>query len=67
MAYVKGNPQTKKILKEMFKNGNVELFSPGLGEIPHTGIVCLSGPHYPKPHRWYAEAKIVDGKVVKII
>jgi len=50
----------------MFASGGVELFEPGLGHIPSEGIVTLEGPHYPEPHRWYANAKIVGGKVVKI-
>lgn len=32
MAYVVGNPKTKKALKEMFASGGVELFEPGLGD-----------------------------------
>lgn len=66
MAYVVGNPKTKKALKEMFASSGVELFEPGFGHIPSEGIVTLEGPHYPEPHRWYANAKIVGGKVVKI-
>jgi hypothetical protein len=66
MAYVVGNPKTKKAAKEMLTNGGVELFEPGLGRIPADGEVYLEGPHYPEPHRWYATAKIVGGKVVKI-
>jgi len=32
---------------------------------PRSGPVTLEGPHYPKPHRWYASAELVDGVVVK--
>jgi hypothetical protein len=68
MAYVYGNPKTKKALKEMFAAGDCELFEPvpWAGKIPFDGTVYLEGPHYPEPHRWYAQAKIVGGKVVKI-
>jgi hypothetical protein len=66
MAYVVGNPKTKKALKEMFNTGSVHLFEPGIGKIPENGTVYLEGPHYPQPHKWYAVAKIVEGKVVKI-
>ena len=31
-----------------------------------TGKVYLEGPHYPKPHSWYAEAWMEGGKVVKV-
>lgn len=26
--------------------------------------VALEGPHYPKPHTWYASAKILNGAIV---
>lgn len=29
--------------------------------------VTLEGPHFPKPHKWYAEAIVVDGKIVGVI
>lgn len=46
----------------------VKCFNPGLGPdlSNHTGKVCLEGPHYPKPHTWYAEAELVNGIVVKV-
>jgi hypothetical protein len=28
--------------------------------------VTLEGPHYPQPHRWYAEATVRDGVIVKV-
>ena len=34
--------------------------------VPENGKVTLEGPHYPAPHRWYAEATICDGEVVKV-
>ena len=33
---------------------------------PSTGKVYLEGPHYPEPHRWYAEAWLTDGYVTRI-
>ena len=66
MAYVVGNPKTKKALKEMLAAGEIQVFEPGFGKIPHDGVVYLEGPHYPAPHKWYAEATISSGKVVKI-
>ncbi len=41
---------------------------PGLGPdlSNFTGKVYLEGPHYPKPHTWYAEAELVNGVVVKV-
>ncbi len=32
----------------------------------YTGTAGIEGPHYPKPHRWYATATLENGKVIKI-
>ncbi len=68
--YTCTNYQTKKALKEAVAEGkSVRCFQPSpWGEQPctGTGTVYLEGPHYPQPHRWYAEAKVVDGKVVSV-
>lgn len=68
MAYVIPNYKTKKELKEALKNGvNVRVFQPaGIGEIPQNGDVSLEGPHFPKPHTWYAEGTMENGKLVKV-
>ena len=69
MAYVDGNPMTKKELKERIGRGErVTCFQPGLGEdlTRKTGTICVEGPHYPRPHRWYAEVTLRDGVVVKV-
>ncbi len=28
------------------------------------GIDVVEGPHYPRPHRWYAEVEVKNGVVV---
>lgn len=79
MAYVIPNFKTKKALKEAVKlwtdekipKANlhaVRCFNPGLGPdlSNYTGKVTLEGPHYPKPHTWYAEAELKDGIVIKV-
>ena len=69
MAYTEENFKSKKALKESVASGNdVRCFQPGLGPdlSNFTGRVSLEGPHYPKPHSWYASADLVDGKVVKV-
>lgn len=63
------NFKSKKALKEAVKAGQrIEVFQPGPfgGDAPQNGKVCLEGPHYPEPHRWYASAQLVDGVVVKV-
>jgi hypothetical protein len=69
MAYVDGNPKSKKEIKEKLLRGEVvTCFQPGLGPpLEHfTGTVSLEGPHYPAAHKWYAEGTLKDGKLVRI-
>lgn len=46
----------------------IRCHQPGLGPdlSNFTGKITLEGPHYPKPHTWYAEAELVEGVVVKV-
>lgn len=46
----------------------VHVFQPGpfAGDVPMNGKVYLEGPHYPKPHTWYAVAELSNGVVVKV-
>lgn len=75
MAYTVTNFKTKKALKECVALGGdgrgtkeVRCYQPGLGPdlSNYTGKVYLEGPHYPEMHRWYAEAELVNGVVVKV-
>jgi hypothetical protein len=69
MAYTVINFKTKKALKEAVKKGErVECYQPGpfgLGVIKE-GTVTLEGPHYPKPHTWYASGVVKDGKLIAV-
>ena len=61
--------KTKKALKDAIKAGDkVTVYQPGPfgGAAPSSGRVTLEGPHYPKPHTWYAQATLVDGYVVRV-
>jgi hypothetical protein len=67
--YTTINFKTKKALKEAVAAGMlVTVYQPGPfgGNEPRDGKVCLEGPHYPEPHRWYAEAWLENGHVVKV-
>lgn len=65
--YVRPNVKTKKALKDLIARGDqVEVFQPGVGDVPQNGVVHLEGPHYPEPHRWYAEGTMRDGKLVRV-
>jgi hypothetical protein len=70
MAYARTNFRTKKAFKEAVANGDrVAVYQPGPfsdGSDIQSGVECIEGPHYPKPHRWYATATIEEGRVVKV-
>lgn len=66
--YVRPNFKTKKEFIEAWKGGKlIQLYQPGLGpELSRNGTVSVEGPHFPEPHKWYAEVKLKDGRIVKI-
>lgn len=67
--YTTRNFKTKKEFKTAVANGErVTYYQPGPfdGNEPKDGTVCFEGPHYPKPHTWYAECEVKDGIVVKV-
>lgn len=66
--YVAPNFKTKKALKEAIAKGEtVTVFAPGLGTPKENGVETIEGPHYPKPHTWYARVEVTNGKVTKVI
>lgn len=65
--YTVTNFKTKKALKDAVASGQrVTLYAPGLGEPKANGTEFVEGPHYPEPHRWYAQVEMKDGQVVKV-
>jgi hypothetical protein len=66
--YVRPNFPTKKAVKDAIAAGQVvTVFNPGpFGSPPDTGTATVEGPHYPKPHRWYGEVTIENGRVTSI-
>lgn len=69
MAYVHPNFKTKKALREALRTGLVfvDVFDPaGMHPPPRDGRVHLEGPHYPEPHKWYAQGEMKDGKLISI-
>jgi hypothetical protein len=67
--YTSVNFKTKKALKEAVASGaKISVYQPGPfgGNEPTDGRVFLEGPHYPEPHRWYAEAVLENGFIVKV-
>jgi hypothetical protein len=67
--YTDQNFKTKKALKDAVARGeHITCFQPGpFGNArAANGTAYLEGPHYPEPHRWYAQAEVRDGRIVKI-
>lgn len=67
--YTITNFKTKKALKESVANGDQNGYyqvGPFGGNEPQDGEIALEGPHYPKPHSWYATATVKDGVIVKV-
>ena len=46
----------------------VRYYQPGFfeGNEPREGTFCVEGPHYPKPHMWYATCTAKDGVIVGV-
>ena len=71
VMYTDTNFPTKKAFKEAVASGKkVRLYAPGLSPHPRhrkqDGTETVEGPHYPKPHSWYARVEVKDGIVVKV-
>lgn len=65
--YCDTNFKTKKALKEAVASGKeVTIYSPGPFPAPTNGETSVEGPHYPKPHTWYARVTLKDGVIVKV-
>lgn len=66
--YTVKNYQTKKALKEAVAAGvAVDTFQPGGFHPGKTdGKAYLEGPHFPEPHRWYAQVELRDGLVIEV-
>jgi len=58
MSYTEINFKSKKALKIAVAAGKkVYCYNPGPFALA-PGKIHLEGPHYPEPHKWYAEARI---------
>ena len=67
--YVEPNFKTKKALKEAVAAGkDVSYFQPGpfAGNETRDGTIYIEGPHYPKPHTWYAQATVKGGRIITV-
>lgn len=72
--YTTQNFKSKKALREAVaahSKGHgpaVTYFQPGPfgGNEPQTGVIYCEGPHYPEPHRWYAQCVVAAGIIVSV-
>lgn len=68
--YTTTNYATKKALKEAVASDSetvtVWQHNQMFGALPTNGTIYLEGPHYPKPHSWYAQATLRNGVVVAV-
>lgn len=65
--YTETNFPTKKALRDAVASGaKVRLWASGLGQPRENGREYVEGPHYPQPHKWYAQVEMKDGVVVKV-
>lgn len=68
--YVSPNFPSKAAVKRAIAAGEtITVFQPNniFGVFPpKNGRVTVEGPHYPRPHTWYGEVTLKDGRVVGI-
>jgi len=71
--YTQRNYKTKKEFKDDIARGTeVTIFQPNdlfnnpQGSPTYSGTAAVEGPHYPQPHKWYAEVKVENGVVVEV-
>lgn len=65
--YANINFKTKKAFKEAVTKGDkITLYSPGLGVPSLDGVEFVEGPHFPEPHKWYAQVEVKNGIVIKV-
>lgn len=65
--YATKDYRTKKELKTAVKAGPVPCHQPGpFGPNVTDGSHACEGPHYPKPHRWYATVTVKEGRIVAV-
>ncbi len=68
--YTEINFKSKKEIKTAIASGErLTVYQPNnIFNAPPVldGTVYLEGPHYPKPHKWYAQGKMENGYLISI-
>ena len=68
MAYVDPDYKSKKDFKAAVVTGAKHYPYNLSGIFPEreNGRITIEGPHYPKPHKWYADCDVVNGVITKV-
>ena len=68
MSYVDPNYPTKKaFIAAVVAGVKHYTYNPsGMFPVKQNGNDVVEGPHYPEPHSWYAQVKVVEGVVVSV-
>ena len=69
--YTDTNFKTKKALKEAVATGKKVTYYQPNGDLtgavpPRDGTIVIEGPHYPAPHKFYAQCEVKDGVIIKV-
>ena len=70
--YTVKNYRSKKDLKADVANGvcvpisYADAYLRGIFPAKTDGTEVIEGPHYPEPHKWYAQALLRDGLVIMV-
>lgn len=67
--YTSVNFKTKRELKEAVASGRkISIYQPGpfSGRDTNGGKFYVEGPHYPQPHKWYAQVIVQDGYITSV-
>lgn len=58
----------RSVLRKGGPVGPFATYNPsGMFPVRENGQDTIEGPHYPKPHRWYARVQVEHGVIVKVI
>jgi len=66
--YVDPDYKSKKDFKAAVASGEKHRpYNPsGIFPVLENGRIAIEGPHYPQPHRWYADCDVRDGVITKV-
>ena len=66
MYTVKNYRSKAEIKRDLAAGKIIEIMPVGQYPVPTDGPISLEGPHYPEPHRWYAQGMMKNGHLISI-